>query len=81
MMENKDVLDQIFAKLSEQDQFQEEVRKEFIEVKNEQIRMNELLLTTSETSNEPLDGMDALSKRLWNVEKNISKIERRIGME
>ena len=81
MMENKDVLDQIFAKLSEQDQFQEEVRKEFIEVKNEQIRMNELLLTTSETSNEPLDGIDALSKRLWNVEKNISKIERRIGME
>lgn len=81
MMENKDVLDQIFAKLSEQDQFQEEVRKEFIEVKNEQIRMNELLLTTSETSNEPLDGIDALSKRLWNVEKNISKVERRIRME
>lgn len=81
MMENNDVLDQILAKLSEQEKFQEEVRKRFIEVKNEQTRMNELLLTTSETSNEPLDGIDALSKRLWNVEKNISKIERKTGIK
>lgn len=80
-MENNDALNQILAKLNEQEKFQEEVRKEFIEVKSEQTKMYELLLTTSERVGEPLDNIEALSSRVWKIEKDISQMKRRTGLK
>lgn len=88
IVENKDVLNQILAKLNEQEGFQEEtrnefkeIRKEFQEVKDEQTKMYELLLTTSARVSEPLDNIEALSKRVWNTEKDISQMQRKTGLK
>ncbi|ASK61468.1 hypothetical protein CFK37_04410 [Virgibacillus phasianinus] len=88
MVENKDILNQILATLTEQDKFQEVVRielectrKEFQEVKKEQAKMYELLLTARERVSEPLDNIEALSKRVWSLEKDLSHMQRKTGMK
>lgn len=43
--------------------------------------MYEWLVTIGDRVSEPLDNIDALSKRVWNTEKDVSQIQRRTGLK
>ncbi|WP_062107072.1 hypothetical protein [Bacillus niameyensis] len=60
---------------------QEEIKGNIKELKEEQNKIYELLVTVSERVDEQLDSIEALSQRVWNTEKDISRIQRRAGLK
>lgn len=51
------------------------------ELQERQDKIFELLTKVSDRVSEPLDEIEALSKRVWNTEKDISKLQRSTGLK